>query len=57
MGLYLNNEKLKINLGGSIYTMNIFNALQTIEDYILSSSDNCILKDFNGLYLSPKEGN
>lgn len=54
MALYLgNNEKLKINLGDAIYIMNIFSALPIIEDIILSSSDDCILKDFNELYLSP----
>lgn len=56
MGLYLgSSEKLKINLGNVIYSMNIFSALPTIEDVILSSSDDCLLKDFNGLYLIPKE--
>lgn len=57
MGLYLgNSEKLKINSGDAIYIMNIFSALPTlVEEIILSSSDDCILKDFNGLYLSPKE--
>lgn len=54
MALYLgNSEKLKINLGDAIYIMNIFSALPTIEEVILSSSDDCILKDFNELYLSP----
>ena len=54
MTLYLgNSEKLKINLGDAIYIMNIFSALPTIEEIVLSSSDDCILKDFNGLYLSP----
>lgn len=54
MGLYLgNSEKLKINLGDAIYVMNIFSALPTIEEVVLSSSDDCILKDFNGFYLSP----
>lgn len=54
MGLYLGNSgKLKINLGDAIYIMNIFSALPTIEEIILSSSDDYILKDFNGLYLSP----
>lgn len=58
MALYLgNSEKLKINLGDAIYIMKIFSALPTIEEYILSSSDDCILKDFNGLYLTPKEEN
>lgn len=56
MALYLgNSEKLKINLGDVVYIMNIFSALPTIENVILSSSDDYILKDFNGLYLSPKE--
>ena len=53
MALYLGNEKLKINLDDVVYIMNIFSALPTIEEIILSSSDDCILKDFNGLYLSP----
>lgn len=58
MALYLgNSEKLKINLGDAIYSMSIFSALPTIAEIILSSSDDCILKDFNGLYLSPKEEN
>lgn len=53
MGLYLNNEKVKINLDNTICSINIFSALPIIEEVILSSSDDCILKDFNGLYLSP----
>ena len=54
MALYLgNSEKLKVNLGDTIYIMNIFSALPIIEDIVLSSSDDCILKDLNGLYLSP----
>lgn len=58
MALYLgSSEKLKINSDNAIYVMNIFSALLTIEETILSSSDGCILKDFNGLYLSPKEEN
>lgn len=58
MGLYLgSSEKLKVNLCDAVYVMNIFSALSTIEDIILSSSDDCILKDFNGLYLVPKEEN
>lgn len=57
MALYLGgSEKLKINLGNVVYSMNIFSALPTIEEIILSSSDDYMLKDFNGLYLIPKEG-
>ena len=58
MALYLGDgEKLMINLGNAVYIMNIFSVLPTIEEILLSSSDDCILKDFNGLYLSPKEEN
>lgn len=57
MALYLGSDKVKLNLGDTIYVMNIFSALPTIEDFVLSSSDDCILKDFNGLYLVPKEEN
>ena len=58
MALYLgSSEKLKINLGNVTYIMNIFSVLPTIEEAILSSSDDCLLKDFNGLYLVPKEDN
>lgn len=58
MALYLgSSEKLKINLDNAIYIINIFSALPTIEEVILSSSDDCFLKDFNGLYLVSKEEN
>lgn len=57
MALYLGSDKVKLNLGDAIYVMNIFSALPTIEDFVLSSSDDYILKDFNGLYLIPKEEN
>lgn len=56
MGLYLgNSEKLKINLGDVVYVINTISALPIIEESILSSSDDYILVDYNGLYLSPKE--
>ena len=57
MALYLGSNKIKINLDNAIYDLNIFSVLPTINDVILSSSDDCILKDFNGLYLIPKEEN
>ena len=56
MALYLGSgEKLKINLGNNTYCLNVFSALSVIEDIILSSSDNYILQDLNGLFLIPKE--
>lgn len=58
MGIYFgNSEKQKINLDNVAYSMNIFSVLLTLEENILSSSDDCLLKDFNGLYLVPKEEN
>lgn len=54
MALYLGtSEKLKINIDNTVCIMNIFSALPTIKDIVLSSSDDCILKDCNGFYLSP----
>lgn len=56
MALYLgSSEKLKINLDSNAYCMNIFSALPTITEVILSSSDDYLLNDFNGLYLISKE--
>ena len=56
MPLYLGNEKVKINLNGIVYKLNLYSS-KKIEDIIrLLSSDRYILKDSNGLYLIPKDG-
>ena len=56
MALYLgSSEKLKINLDNVTYNLNLFSALSAINNIILSSSDNYILQDCNGLYLTTKE--
>lgn len=55
MALYLGNDKVKINLDGVIYCLNILTATPTILDNILLSSDNYILQDLNGLCLIPKD--
>ena len=58
MGLYLGgSNKLQIILNNNVYCLNLFSALPIIEEIVLSSSDDCLLKDFNGLYLTPKEEN
>ena len=54
MALYLGENKVKINLNGAVYCLNLFSALPTITDTILASSDDCLFKDFNGLYLALK---
>ena len=56
MALYLgNSDKLKINLGGVVYCLNLFCETPITNDIKLLSSDNYVLKDFNGLYLTIKE--
>ena len=57
MGLYLgSSEKLKLNLNNMTYLLNIYSALPEIEDMLLCSSDDRLLKEFNGLYLTVKDG-
>lgn len=56
MALYLGRDQVIINLDGVECYLNLYSPLSTIEDILLSSSDDCLLKDFNGLYLIPKDG-
>ena len=55
MALYLGNQKVKLNLNGAAYKLNIFSTASIINGTILLSSDNYILKDSNGLYITLKE--
>ena len=58
MALYLgSSEKLKINLGNTVYVLNLFSEIPIINGIRLLSLDNYILKDSNGLYLTSKEDN
>lgn len=56
MALYLgSSKKLKVYLNGVRYCLNLFSE-QPITNYIrLLSTDDLILKDSNGLYLTIKE--
>lgn len=57
MSLYLgNSEKLKVNLNNVIYHFKLFSGSLIINSIKLSSSDNYILKDSNGLFLTVKDG-
>ena len=57
MSLYLgNSEKLKINLNNVIYRFMLFSKNPITNGIRLLSSDNYILKDSNGLYLTIKDG-
>lgn len=56
MALYLgNSDKQKIVLDGNTYFMNLFSKILITNGDILLSSDNYILKDSNGLFLTVKE--
>ena len=56
MALYLgSSEKLKINLDGLKYSLKLFSTIPILNGIKLLSSDDYILKDSNGLYLTAKE--
>lgn len=55
MSLYLGNDKVKINLDGVRYCLNLISAKPSMDNVGLLSLDNYILKDLNGLLLIPKE--
>lgn len=56
MALYLGNSgRLKINLGGVVYRLNLFSATPITNNGWLLSSDDYILQDSNGIYLIPKD--
>lgn len=55
MALYLGNDKIKINLNGAVYHMNLFSATPTTNSIGLLSSDNYILTDINGVYILPSD--
>jgi hypothetical protein len=53
MALYWCGEKVKINLDGMVYHLNLPSVIPQSRDVMLLSTDNFILKDSNGLYLIP----
>lgn len=56
MALYLGSEKVKINLNGVVYNLNLFSTTPILNGVLLLSSEGYILKDINELYLTAKEG-
>ena len=56
MALYLgSSDKQKIILDGKTYYLNLFSKIIITNNDILLSSDNYIIKDLNGLFLTVKE--
>lgn len=57
MALYLGSDKVKLTLDNIIYHLNLFTSSSQpiFNGIILKSSDEYILKDSNGIYLTAKE--
>ena len=56
MALYLgSSDKQKVYLDGNTYYLNLFSKTIITNNNVLISSDNYILKDLNGLYLTIEE--
>ena len=55
MALYLGSTGQKINLDGKTYCLNILTKTIITEGALMLSSDNYILQDLNGLYLTIEE--
>ena len=58
MALYLgNNEKLKIIINNTTYSVQLFSETPIFNGARLLSSEKLYLKDSNGIYLTVKEDN
>lgn len=55
MALYLGSSKIKINLDNIKCCLKLYSTTPIISGVKLLSSNNMILKDKNGLYLTVKE--
>lgn len=56
MAIYLGSgQKVKLNFGNSVCSLIIPSATPVLNEVKLLSSDNYILKDSNGIYLTAKE--
>lgn len=56
MALYLGSgERFQVYLGRNLYNLNLFVKSPDINNAVLLSSDNYILKDINGVYLLPRD--
>ena len=55
MALYIGGEKVKINLDGVAYYLNLYSVIPITNGIRLLSSDGYILKDDSGLYITTKE--
>lgn len=55
MALYLGSRPSKINLNNATYCLKLFTSIAILNGIQLLTSENYILRDSNGLYLTSKE--
>lgn len=55
MALYLGNDKIKVNINGIVYNLNLFSETLILNGVRLLSSEGYILRDVNGIYITAKE--
>ena len=55
MALYLGKDAIKINLNGIVCSLNLFSLNPILNGISLLSSEDYILKDTNGVFLTVKE--
>lgn len=55
MGLYLGSDQVRMFLDHHTWCVNLFSAIPIVNGVLLKSSEDYILKDSNGLYLTAKE--
>lgn len=55
MALYLGGHKLKVNFNNMVHKLNVYSVITILNGIQLKSSDDYILKDTNGVYLTAKK--
>ena len=55
MALYVGENKVKINLNGILYNLNLYSETPITNGIRLLSSENYFLKDSKGMYITVKE--
>lgn len=55
MGLYLGSNRQKLQINNAVVSMHIYSSTPITNGIVLMSSNNYMLKDINGLFLTVKE--
>lgn len=55
MAVYLGENRIKINLNGIVYILNLFTTAPILNGIRLLTSENYVIRDSNGLYITVKE--